>query len=272
MLTRLFFVFLAGVFFVTGVPAHADETITIGGRSIAIPLPEGFVRIDGKDSGLDASLKSFVPAMNEGLAVFALPNEAAALVSGKGEGMTRYFMLQTLRSATGKTTTLSDFKSLRGEVRKLLGDGASAEGIKKEANDALKKSGNADISIGKLKPLGVVEEGDEFIEAAMILEAGTENAMAHVSSSIVANGKLLYAFGYSQHKGDPDVAWTKSAVKDWRSAILSANAGGTEKGGLSLAGLFPPGASQEERVGRIAGGVLGVGIVLFVVARIKKSR
>ncbi len=272
MLTRFLFTFLSIFAFVAGVPAHADETITIGGKSVAIPLPEGFVRIDGKDSDLDASLKSFVPAMNEGLAVFALPNEAAALLSGKGEGMTRYFMLQTLRSATGKTMTLADFKSLRSEVRKLLGDGASAEGIKKEANDALKKSGNPDATIGKLKPLGIVEEGDEFIEAAMLLEAGTENAMAHVSSSIVANGKLLYAFGYSQHKGDADVAWTKSAVKDWRKGILAANPGGTKKGGLSLAGLFPSGGSQEERVGRIVGGVLGVGIVLFVVSRFKKTR
>ena len=125
--------------------------------------------------------------MNEGLAVFALPNEAAALVSGKGEGMTRYFMLQTLRSATGKTTTLSDFKSLRGEVRKLLGDGASAEGIKKEANDALKKSGNADISIGKLKPLGVVEELQDSLWSTGVSFVDINNdGLADVADSAAA--------------------------------------------------------------------------------------
>jgi hypothetical protein len=121
------FVFLSVAFF--GVlyhntrltaQAYQSATIVIGGRTIEVPPPAGFVQCDGVNAEWDKVIRGFIPSSNWLLATFGTPEDLASLKAGKNPDYRRNFNVQIVRSLELQDIGERTFAGLREEARRDL--------------------------------------------------------------------------------------------------------------------------------------------------------
>ncbi len=240
----------------------ADEKVTIGNESLTIPLPEGFTRLDGANKEFDAGMLKLVPSTNRMLLTVALPGDVAKAKASQEFELNRYAMLQTFREGESMKLTLKQFEQIAETMEKQFSEGGLLSDAEAKTNQQLKNADLPDIKVGQMRMIGKMEKTDRSLDLGMLtkLQVGTEGPQTLVTgmSTVVVKGKVLYMYVYSSYKGKADADWTRSTVKTWREAVLAANPGGTEKGGVDWGSM-----GGKVLVGAIVGGLAGLVATFF---------
>jgi hypothetical protein len=247
--------------------ALAQETITIGGETITIPLPKGFSRIDGKNAELDRSFPN-VP-MNRLLLMSAADDVAAELLAGRGADMQRSFNIQITRNDENKTVTLKDFQNARGDLEKVLGTGPDGltKMFSKEQSGLKSMVEAAKLKLGQPQPLGIFESTDRSLDFGVLIGVQTPTGKtittATAGSLVLVRGKALLLYSNSLYRSNDDITWVKNSLKSWREAILAANPGGTPESSFSFGSV-----GKNAIIGGIVG---GIGALIVGLMRKKKQ-
>jgi hypothetical protein len=185
--------------------AFGEEKVKVGDETLTVPLPPGFVRLDGVNPEVDVFFNKLVSERNRLLMAVAIPEDVKKAKEKGPTEMKRYLVMQTHRRTENKTTSLTDFKATSKQMEK----------------------------IGELIPLGVLEKSDHSIDfgipSSRQVDEKAPDTVASGGSIVLVRGKVIYVYAYSGYKEKSDMIWVQGAVKAWREAVLEANPGGTPK-------------------------------------------
>lgn len=252
-------------------PAAASrEAILIGGKTIQMPAPQGFSRVDGLDAERDKIEASMTSPNNRLLARFEPPENA-------GGSSGRSFNAQVLKSVEFKEIGERTFADIRQETKKSL-DASIAEvreKANKQASTAAKKIGDdmgvdMALELSDMAILGYFDENPSCLGFTMALNAkvnvgGKIESSKNVTASMIVpvNGRMLFLYALSDYHTPEDRQWAEKAVSAWRDAVVAANP--------RIEG--PPGGFDFGQVGRTAliGGVCG-GLIRLVSMLLKKFK
>ena len=262
----------------TGMIAAATEpaapvTLTIGGRSIVIPLPAGHVRCDGISPEWDRAVAGMLPASNRMLANFGSPEDHAAIRDGEIAPYLKSLNVQISRAIENVEVDERTFDKIRQQNRKEVENLKAS--IQAEVNKAIQAGGrqlsedlgvDLQFSVGDMAMLGIFEDSPTSLGFTMAMTTTIEAADgAEKSRDVVAallvpvNGRLLYLYSNSSYKDDTDRLAVESSVKAWRDAIVAANP--RVKG--SFLGSLTKGVGKSATVGAIAGVIVALLAVVY---------
>jgi len=269
-LTRLCLVFL----FAAVQLCHADATrpptrddASVGGRTIKLPPPPGFERIDGLNADKDQLVESMLAASNRYLARFEPIKTNAADTD-------RNFNAQVLRSLENREIGDRTFSELKQQTKKEL-DQAKATveteiaKVKGKAEKAMQDATGADaaLSVSDLAVLGYFGETTNSLGFTMAMNVAAkagDNAIkvkGVIASMIVpVNGRLIYLYANADFKSDADRQWAEKAVTEWRDAVLAANP--RVEGPPASRSIFD-GVGSSAIIGAIAGAIGGLVAMLL---------
>lgn len=273
----LLLLFLAvGAHTVSAQPASVE----VGGRTIVVPSPGDFVRIDGINAAMDKATAALLPASNRSVIWFSTTGDLERLKKGEPAEQSRSFNIQVVRSVESMEIGEKTFGQLRDQSR------AEIEKMRANLDAEIKKattSGNKrltgefgddlGLSISDTAVLGFFDEAPSSLGFTMAMNvrskaggsaAGTKRLVAAIMTPV--NGRLLNLYAYSDYTGAADRQWAEKAVSEWRDAILGANprVQGPSAGGGILGNI---GGSAMK--GALIGA--GVGLVMWLLKRKKKD-
>ena len=116
--------------------AEEVETVKVNGMEVRIPLPDGYVRIDGVNEEFDRVKRSFLPATNRLLLDLGSKEARSALLRGMELEMGRSMNVQVLLVLEEKNLSVKDFGDYRKELRKQF---AKLEGSAKILDPELRR-------------------------------------------------------------------------------------------------------------------------------------
>ncbi|MHB1078444.1 MAG: hypothetical protein ACYC67_03520 [Prosthecobacter sp.] len=248
-------------------PSTTREEVVVGGRTIKLPAPVGYERIDGLNPEADRLIEEMLPASNRYLARFDPPKSDTP-----DNG--RSFNVQVMRSLETREIgdrTFADIKqqtkaeidkseeTIRKEIAKVSG---KAEKAMKEATDT-----NAALSLSDVAMLGCFDESPSSLGFTMAMnvaaKAGnqtTKTKMVVVGMIVPVNGRLIYLYANTAFNSEADRTWAEQAVTAWRDLVVAANprVEGPKAGGLDFARI-----GRSGLIGAIIGGVVALVAMLF---------
>jgi hypothetical protein len=252
---------------------EAPVNLTVGGRTLLVPLPDGHVRCDGIDPDWDRAIESMLPAGNRLLANFGSAADQAGLRDGETISFARSFNVQILRSLEKVEVNERMFDEMRVANRKELE--ALKSTIQAQVNKTL-EAGNRQmseelgvdlqLSVGDMAMLGIFEDTATSLGFTMAMTAtvqgpdGDEKSRHVVAAVLVpVNGRLLYLYSNAEFKDDADRQAVESSVLAWRDAIVAAN----PRVEGSFLGSLTKGVGKSAMTGAIAGGIVALLAVLY---------
>lgn len=252
------------------VPRHA--TVEVGGRSIVLPFPEGFDRIDGRDPEADRLANTTLPAANRYLARFDL--SATANLQTRIANVGRDFSVQVLRSLENREIgerTFAEFKQqTQAELDKMKA--TIGQELEKQLGTASKRMGDelgvdAALSVSDVAILGCFGDSPSSLGFTMALKVAAKvgsqsNSAKRVIASMIVpiNGRLVYLYANGDLKSPDDRQSVEKAVTDWRDAVLAANP--RIEGPAGFAFDFAS-VARASLIGVIVGGCIGGLVMLF---------
>ncbi len=239
----------------------------VGGRTIKLPAPVGFERIDGLQPEVDRMVEGMLPASNRYLARFDPPKNS---VPDEGRG----FNVQVMRSIENREIgdrTFGDIKeqtkaeiekaqeTIRQEIAKV---GGKAEKALQDATDA-----DAALSLSDVVMLGCFDDSPSSLGFTMALNIAAKAGDKSVKSKLViasmivpVNGRLIYLYANADFNSAADRAWAEQAVSTWRDAVVAAN---PRVEGPSAKGLDFSRIGRSGLIGAAIGGVVALVAMLF---------
>lgn len=269
--------------------AEEVETVKVNGMEVRIPLPAGYVRIDGVNEEFDRVKRSFLPATNRLLLDIGLEEARSALLRGVESEMGRSMNVQVLRVLEEKNLSVKDFADYRKELRKQF---ASMEGSAKILDPELRKisergskelskaSGSeVEVSVTTIDTLGVLSEDDDHLAFGMELEIGVaaEGAAAtergYVAGTFLrVHGKVINLYCNSDSNAPAERKWALETIQSWQAAILSSN----DELEKAMANVPETGVSPKKGVfsGLLRGAIIGgaIGVVVGLCAYLSKRK
>ncbi len=256
-------------------PQQAETaSVTVGGKKIAFPAPQGYVRCDGLNAEWDAATTAVLPASNRRLVAFATPEEAAAIRDNQATGAVRNFNSQIVRNLENQEIGDRTFEQVRSGAR------AELEKMKTQLDEEIKRlvqEGNqrlndqlgldAALSISDSAILGFFEDTPTSLGFTMAMNVSLANELgAKPEKWVVAavmtpvHGRLINLYANSPFKGEEDRKWVEQAAASWRDAVVAANprVAGPIAGGFDIAGTIRSGL-----IGGVLGGIVGGVLWLF---------
>ncbi len=239
----------------------------VGGRTIKLPAPAGFERIDGLNPEVDRMVEGMLPASNRYLARFDPPKNSA---SDQG----RSFNVQVMRSLENREIgdrTFGDIKqqtkaeiekaqeTIRQEIAKVRG---KAEKAFQDATDA-----DAALSLSDVVMLGSFDDSQSSLGFTMALNIAAKAGDKSVKSKLViasmivpVNGRLIYLYANADFNSAADRAWAEQAVTAWRDIVVAANprVEGPKAGGFDFSRI-----GRSGLIGAVIGGVVALVMMLF---------
>lgn len=251
----------------TPAQASAREEVIVGGRTLKLPTPVGYERVDGLNPESDRMLEAMLPASNRYLARFDPPKSTT---SPQG----RSFNAQVLRAVESREIGDRTFGEMRQQTKAELDkarDTIQQEIAKATGNaqKALQDATDADaaLSVSNVAVLGYFDESPESLGFTMAMNVAAKagdrsiKAKALVASMIVpVNGRLIYLYANADFNSAADRTWAEQAVTGWRDAVVAANprVEGPAAGGFDFGRISRSGA-----IGAIIGGVVALVAMLF---------
>jgi hypothetical protein len=256
-------------------PSSDIADITVGGRLVKIPVPQGYMRADGIHTVWDKAITAMLPESNRMLATYGTPEDVELLRKGTPADFSSNFNVQTVKSIESMEIGERTFTGMRAEVKKGI-DGmrskldAEMKKLASQGNQKFEKDFGVDmaLSISDTTVLGYFEETDISIGFTMAMKTGVAaEAGREESRSVVAclmtpvNGRLLSLYATVGYKGEADQKKAEASVKAWRDAILAINP--------KVEG--PKIESGMEKIARSAGMGAGIGLVYGLIVWISKK-
>lgn len=245
--------------------ATEPAVVEVGGRTLQIPLPEGFERADRVLPLYDELCEAMLPPTNRRLAAFARPEFVAKLRAGKMENTDRHFALQSTKQVEPQEISERNFRGVRAELKREI------EGLRAKLDVETQKviaSGKArfaeqrgvdlDLAVNDTAVLGFFEDSDTSLGFTLAMNVQTPKGRERqVCAAVMApvNGRLVNFYAYSNYAGEADRQWAETAARAWKDATVAANprVPGSVLDGFDLTRV----ASSA-----LTGGVVGLGIGL----------
>ncbi|HEV7406825.1 MAG TPA: hypothetical protein VGO11_28000, partial [Chthoniobacteraceae bacterium] len=259
MLGRILCLLLLGL---AAAPAQT-AVVKVGGRSVRIPRPEGFLRYDGKSTKIDGMQASFAPASNHILAAFGEPADLQSAVADEFPRLSRSFNVQANWQYEDAVLTTEEFAAVKTALSEQLGSlkstaparpervevartepaeiHAALTEVEKSASSAVSAKLNSAlrVKVGEVAPLGVFAETPESICFLMVVKSRLAGApledpidpnTAVAGCVALVRDRLLYLYANASYDGKPDADWAREQIVLWRDAVLAANAPGAPDG------------------------------------------
>ncbi len=243
----------------------ADEVINLGGETIRIPIPEGYVKADGekKVAEIIERISSGVTS-NIHLLTLLTPTDLEAAKSGRWSGRISLYV-QALRANQKKDVVcrFSDFEKIKQQLK-----GASAANMRSAIDKATKGNPDADLkevfdsmkaNLGK--PV-ILNESDRHITMAIPFAA--DNTI--ISSSVLCSGKIVYLYA-AENPTNPAV--DTQHMKNWVAQVVSANPAESKLATNAPATNFVDSILNGAIIGGVIGGL--VGVVTWLAKRKQKA-
>jgi len=268
--TRSYLVFLLAA----AQLCHADATkpqtrddVSVGGRTIKLPPPAGFERIDGLNKEKDRLVESMLAASNRYLARFE-PLKTNAADTG------RSFNSQVLRSLENREIGDRTFAEMKQQTKKELDQAKAAidaevAKAKGKAEKAMQDATGADaaLSVSDVAVLGYFSETPNSLGFTMAMNLAAQSGdhaikvKGVIASMIVpVNGRLIYLYANADFNSAADRQWAENAVTAWRDAVLAANP--RVEGPPAHRSIFD-GVGRSAIFGAIAGAIGGLVAMLL---------
>ena len=280
MKKTLVFLFISPQFVIA-----ATTTIDVGGTSIIIPYPKGFVPVTAEFVTLKKVLDSLTPSTNKRFSSFIDEKQMGQVLGDEVPALVRTFNVQTSRRDINALITNTDFGRLKEFLKKDLSDlmkqvEKEIPGIVDQLNKNIEKQFDIDmgLKIANMVPLPVHEESDRSVSYSVFAkqqfsgEKGETEIYVSVSTITMVHvkGKLLSLYCYGDHS---DLQWSRQNTNEWTEAIIAANPSdfGTAiqetvpvLGGINWAKVL-----EKAMIGAIVGAVIG--LLGYLIKRKKKS-
>lgn len=224
--------------------ASAEDVIMVGDVKIIVPVPDGMVRLDGKNKKYDRMAKKILSGINDLLAVYGTQNDLQAVLKGELPSQ-RTFNVQAKSGLESIRWSLSEFQSLKTMIKNEIGgptgkltpemDRQFRKTVKSAQSHLQKETGvPVEIDLDRVTELGVFDETPESISFTTMMSAGiavptepqqesTNYQGVVASAAILARNKGIYLYAMSEYEGEKDLQWTKTALSQWRAQVIAAN-------------------------------------------------
>jgi hypothetical protein len=289
MLVRILCLMLVGL-----TVAHAQvAAVKIGGRTLRLPRPEGFLRYDGKSTKIDAMQASFAPASNRILAAFGEPADLQKVVGDEYPRLSRSFHAQANWQHEDAVLSPEEFATVKAALREQLESlkssaaartepveaGASMTAVEKSASSAMSQKLNAgvNVKVGEVTPLGVFAETPESLCFLLLVKSRVAGGplddpidpnTAVAGCVALVRERLLYLYANSSYDGKADADWAREQIVLWRDAVLAANAPGAPEGDdLPNEPMADDGLPWWRRKSAV---VLAVAVIVFMAWKVRR--
>lgn len=220
--------------FVAVLPAEGLE-IDVGGRSISIVVPDGYIELAPEHSPYYESMRAYVAESNERELTLIRATDGEAIANGNEIDLTRYLNVETvnaLSEVSVNTDMFDEFREItRTELDQLIEQ--ANERIEAMISDGNEEMGDTfgvdvDMSVGDLRTLPMHVDAKDTLGYSMIMklqgsvgdeDLGDDVIVAtmqalHLQDKIV----FVYVFG-----AEDDLEWTRDFASSWANMILAAN-------------------------------------------------
>ncbi len=208
--------------------------LDIGGATIQIPLPDGFVRVDGVLPRWDAATEAFISPQNRRALVLGTPGDLEALRAGRPPDFPRSFNVQVARSVERQDFGERTFQDAKAGIKagidqvqqqlQAFATAVAAQGNTRLApgniDDALRLADTVFVGYFRDTPTSL------GVTMAMKVTGGGTAAPERVVVAFVmtpVNGRLLNLYANARYASEADRAWVETAVAAWADATVAAN-------------------------------------------------
>ncbi len=209
--------------------------IDVGGNSISIPLPAGYVQVTKAMEPFASYRKRFEDPSQVGFASFISPEAAAWAARGGMPDEERQFYVQVAKNLVSVTVSPADFAGIK-HTFKTQNENVAREieermpGLLKKASAgvSLDYATDFNVTLSKVIPLPSHLESDRAYGYAMLmnymLTGDGGKRQPHLKMVVVTlvhvRGRLLFLFVDAEKSS---LAWAQEASKAWTEAVLAAN-------------------------------------------------
>jgi len=258
----------------------AADTFTINGREIAVPAPQGFVRITDDMTAVKRVVQLMADPVNDTLAYYISESDVPAAMRGEVPSLDRTFILKVnkeLRNMAVGQNNFSQFKEMtRNQNRTMFEEVESqvAE-IMKNTSQGMSQAFDMDfaVSVSQVVPLEPHYETENALAFSMYVNygsAGTENEdeiVAGTATFLNASGVVLFLYGYAPEN---ELQWTRDASMNWAENVMASNSQPPAKSPRG-AGFDKDKAMEKGIIGAITGGLAALLIGIIVALKRKKG-
>jgi hypothetical protein len=200
---------------------------SVGGLSLILPSPTGDMNEVGNE---DRTLFNLVVPNSNRLVAAYLPAQDLAHLRAKTEGgLSKYALVEALRSAEFSDIDSSDFSTLVNTLGNQMGSIVNADFEESEAqfNRRMKTLKlNEKLSLGKPVMLGLLFTQKNAVGFGMITPVtinGVTKKMVMATILLRVRQRLLFAYVFAQYKDEQTADWTRKTAEQWTDAILVSN-------------------------------------------------
>ncbi len=213
--------------------AHAND-VSIGGRSISVPTPDGFAELTPAMSPYYESTQAYVVPTNERYFSYIPGDAAAAILVGDDPVFSRNLAIESEKRISGVSVTGADFAELKRvfrEQNQQVVDEVMAQIPEAFESGSERLSDEFDVdlamSVNNLVQLPAHLDSERALGFSMYLnyqvdvDGQVESERLAVSTVILhVMDKVLFLHVYG---GKDDLDWTRSFGEAWGKQILAAN-------------------------------------------------
>lgn len=263
----------------------ASTPIDVGGTSIIIPYPKGFVPVTAEFVTLKKVLDSLTPSTNKRFVSFIDEKQIGEALRDEISHLTRTFNIQTSREILNQTITKDNFSQSKEVLKKQQSDimkqvEQQMPGITDHINKNFEKEFDSDLGykMANIVPMPVHEESDRSVSYSVFAkqqfsgEKGETKIYVSVSTITMVHvkGKLLFLYCTGDHS---DLQWSRQTANEWTEAIIAAN---PSDFGTAIQETVPvlgrinwAKVLEKAMIGAIVGAVIG--LLGYLIKRKKKS-
>jgi hypothetical protein len=226
-------IFLTLLLLAPEVSVAAD--ISVGGVSLTIPNPSGFISVTRQMAVLYDLQKQFVAPTNEEFVVFIPERDVPAALKGDIPDLPRRFTVQTAKTLIGISASTSDFVKLKNIIKSQNDEMMTTverqlPGLMERMNEGLRKKYEVDLalSVSQMVPMPVHEETDRTLAYSALVKYDMKDqngdpapfVAVFTATFVHAKGKVLFLYSHAEESG---LAWSKEASRQWANAVVAAN-------------------------------------------------
>lgn len=260
--------------------------IAVGGRTIEIPVPEGYAALTPEMSPLYEMMFSYVVPSNERYLIL-IPNAVAdAARRGEDVDYERYMIVEAERHTAQADLSRAQFADFRNLLRDQLDDSYEAvrqslPDIAEDASDAASdfSESELELSFGDIVYYGVHRNSDNVLAVSQLMsigvtvdgeETGDELGIA-TAAFVLVREKLIFAYVYG---AKDDLEWSREFSANWVDQIVAAN---SADGGAALLPTHEPpydadSLTEPSRDSLRPAAIAALVIVLLIVAGVIAGR
>lgn len=210
-------------------------TIDLGGRSVEIPIPDGFVELTPEMPPYYESMAAYVGPNNVRYLTLVRSVDAEALLRGESIELHRYLTIETEKGLVNASISSANFEELRELFVSQLDEifaaaGQGVDDMLSDGNDTLSESFGTDVEVevGGIVPLPVHQDEVDKVAFSTRMNVGANIAGQSMEPDTIAGttlvlhvlDKVLFLYVYGD---DPDLDWTRNQANEFADAILAAN-------------------------------------------------